>query len=53
MIDYMSIIPLLTRSIQELTEKIKEQQEEIRIIKLQLGPDQLGSIAIGPPPSDD
>ena len=52
MIDYMSIIPLLTRSIQELTEKIKEQQEEIRIIKLQLSPDQLGSIAIGPPPDD-
>ena len=44
-IDYMSLIPLLVRSIQELTE-------EIKIIKLKLGPDQLGSIAIGPPPDD-
>ena len=44
-IDYMSLIPLLVRSIQELTE-------EIRIIKLKLSPDQLGSIAIGPPPDD-
>jgi len=48
----MSLIPLLVRSIQELTEKINIQQEEIRIIKLKLGPDQLGSIAIGPPPDD-
>ncbi len=36
----------------ELFFGAKEQQEEIRIIKLQLGPDQLGSLSIGPP-SDD
>ena len=45
-IEYMSLIPLLTRSIQELSEKINEQQEEIRMMKLQLSPDELGAFTI-------
>ena len=35
-IDYSSIIPLLTKSIQELTEKINDQQQEINQLKLHI-----------------
>ena len=45
-IEYMSLIPLLTRSIQELSKKIDEQQEEIRLMKLELGPTKLGAISV-------
>jgi len=36
-IEYMLLIPLLTRSIQELSNKIDEQRVEINAMKLQLG----------------
>ena len=51
-IEYMSLIPLLTRSIQELSNKVNEQQEDIRIMKLQLGEDQLASLKVRPKPID-
>jgi hypothetical protein len=44
----MSLIPLLTRSIQELSNKVDEQKEEIRLIKLQLAEDQLGALKLTP-----
>jgi hypothetical protein len=47
-IEYMSLIPLLTRSIQELSNKVDEQKEEIRLIKLQLAEDQLGALKLTP-----
>jgi len=47
-IEYMSLIPLLTRSIQELSNKVDEQKEEIRLIKLQLSADQLGALKLTP-----
>ena len=51
-IEYMSLIPLLTRSIQELSKKIDEQQEEIRIMQSKLGDDQLGALKLAPKPND-
>jgi hypothetical protein len=48
----MSLIPLLTRSIQELSKKIDEQQEEIRIMQSKLGEQQLGALKLVPKPLD-
>ena len=47
-IEYMLLIPLLARSIQELSNKIDEQRVEINAMKLQLGEDQLGSLKLTP-----
>jgi hypothetical protein len=47
-IEYMLLIPLLARSIQELSNKIDEQRIEINAMKLQLGEDQLGSLKLTP-----